>query len=498
MLSSRLAQASIDLYNTLPTHGKPFWRDNGVPEWTILSTISLVCFPQPQDRHTALQDDSEESCRIVPISLGTGVKVLPHARLPPAGDAVHDCHGEILARRGFVRWLIHQAFLVSSTEASENHAATEEEIFVERTASGQFRMKDGVEVWLYVSALPCGDASTMYTAMHQSQEEASQWSDSPRSVNPAPSLSTEVSIPLPTSSPVGPLRGRGIYSHLSSLRTKPGRPDSPPSTSMSCSDKIASWVVLGLQGGLLGSSGLWEKVELDGMVFGGVEVPGRVTNGREEWERRVKGEVERAVYGRVACLSDQVSPENHPRLPKVLFTTLPFPDSKPAIMSLHPTAPEPQPSALSLSYLPWLLLPNGKPSAREILSNGTILSAPWKAPGLVPLRPKGRSRLCKLDTLLAYGSLLRQVHPALDGDWQDKTYWDLKHPSPTSAYQLTKAALRGSLVKVQGEGAWKKLGEVYSTSKWENMEGADPPFAGWLVSGKPFESFTSAGQVVRE
>ncbi|ODO05561.1 hypothetical protein I350_04616 [Cryptococcus amylolentus CBS 6273] len=491
MLPSRLAQASIDLYTALPAHGKPTCRDNGVPEWTILSTISLVC-STGQEQYTTLQDDTEKPPRIVPISLGTGVKVLPHARLPPVGDAVHDCHGEILARRGFIRWLIHQASLVADTGTPVDNAPREE-IFVERNASGQFSLKNGVKVWLYVSALPCGDASTMYTAMHQSQEDASQWSDSlDMPPTPAPSLTSYAPPPLPA--PAGPLRGRGKYSHISSLRTKPGRPDSPPSTSMSCSDKIASWVVLGLQGGLLGASGLWAKIELDGMVLGGVKLPSGADLEPEEWERRVKGEVERAVYERVA---NQVSQKYIPRLPDIQFTSLPFPHSKPYIASLHPTAPEPQPSALSLSHLPWLLLPGGKPSKREILSNGTILSAPWKAPGLEPLRRKGRSRLCKLETLLAYTSLLQRIQPAPPGGWDNATYWDLKHPSPTPAYQLAKSALRGELVKVQGEGAWKALGEMYSTSKSEGSTGPDPPFEGWLVSGKPFESFTMLGEVVQ-
>ncbi|KAG0234664.1 hypothetical protein BGW42_006284 [Actinomortierella wolfii] len=41
-------------------------------------------------------------------------------------------------------------------------------------------------------------------------------------------------------------RGRVDYDCLTALRTKPGRVDSEPTLSMSCSDKMARWTVLGL------------------------------------------------------------------------------------------------------------------------------------------------------------------------------------------------------------------------------------------------------------
>lgn len=93
-LADKVAQTSIDLYNNLRNHGKPTKRPNNVEEWTVLATISLV-FPST----------SEVRC----VSLGTGVKVLPANRLPPLGDAVHDSHAEVLAKRGFVRWMMEEA-----------------------------------------------------------------------------------------------------------------------------------------------------------------------------------------------------------------------------------------------------------------------------------------------------------------------------------------------------------------------------------------------------
>ena len=94
-------------------------------------------------------------------------------------------------------------------------------------------------------------------------------------------------------------------SALSTLRTKPGRIDSPPTTSHSCSDKIALWGSVGVQGALLGS--LVGRVELGILVVGGVA--------REEWER-LGEEVHRAVAGRLG------------RTMGVAFTEMEFEGSK--------------------------------------------------------------------------------------------------------------------------------------------------------------------------
>lgn len=84
-------------------------------------------------------------------------------------------------------------------------------------------------------------------------------------------------------------RGRDNYSLYGVLRTKPGRADSPPTLSMSCSDKIASWNVLGIQGAL--ASKFLGPLCVDDVILGEVE-----QNMRDD----VRVDCERALWGRLA------------------------------------------------------------------------------------------------------------------------------------------------------------------------------------------------------
>lgn len=54
------------------------------------------------------------------------------------------------------------------------------------------------------------------------------------------------------------------YHSVGALRTKPGRGD--PTISMSCTDKIAKWLVLGIQGSLL-SNILDKPIYLNAIVL---------------------------------------------------------------------------------------------------------------------------------------------------------------------------------------------------------------------------------------
>ena len=130
------------------------------------------------------------------------------------------------------------------------------------------------------------------------------------------------------------LRGRNGYESLGALRTKPGRADSIPSICMSCSDKIASWSTLGMQGALL--AGCFDPVWIGHVVVGGVEeVPPEGARLEEGigWRAKIKKELERALYGRLTSL--QGLPfveilfviERSNRTPTIAVSTTPTRDS---------------------------------------------------------------------------------------------------------------------------------------------------------------------------
>ena len=91
---------------------------------------------------------------------------------------------------------------------------------------------------------------------------------------------------FPSLSPTTASRGRDNYSRLGVLRTKPGRADSPPTLCMSCSDKIARWNVLGIQGAL--GSLVLEPIYITEIVIGEVGEEMKEECERAFW-RRLEG-----------------------------------------------------------------------------------------------------------------------------------------------------------------------------------------------------------------
>jgi tRNA-specific adenosine deaminase 1 len=104
-----------------------------------------------------------------------------------------------------------------------------------------------------------------------------------------PEISARMNAVVRPSLPPGvPSRGRDGYARLGVLRTKPGRADAPRVLSMSCSDKIARWSVLGIQGAL--ASYILSPIYIHAIVLGEVDEPMRT---------QIRADCERAFYKRL-------------------------------------------------------------------------------------------------------------------------------------------------------------------------------------------------------
>ncbi|CAF0723465.1 unnamed protein product [Adineta steineri] len=137
------------------------------------------------------------------ISIGTGNGCLAETNLVYADDgtALHDCHAEILARRGLIRYLFEQIKQSKDSKSS---------IFQYNSTINKYELHENITFHMYISSLPCGNASlelsTNSIRYKQGQKEGTILA------------STDTTIKYPIKS---------------------------------CSDKICRWNILGIQGGLL-------------------------------------------------------------------------------------------------------------------------------------------------------------------------------------------------------------------------------------------------------
>ena len=177
------------------------------------------------------------------------MKCLPHAKVKTAkGNILHDSHAEILAIRGFNRWLVDECHdLAKSGFANAQETDTEEKWLrwaqrgKEEEDEPPFELREDVYVHMYCSEAPCGDAS-MELVMRE-QEDDTPWD------RPLPSVGT----------PHGGIEqeagedmlGRGYFDRLGVVRRKPARPDAPITLSKSCSDKLALKQCTGLLSALV-------------------------------------------------------------------------------------------------------------------------------------------------------------------------------------------------------------------------------------------------------
>ena len=299
-LSEAVATAVLSRFNSLPKTGKPT-----AGEYTLLAGFAV----------------SDEATPDVPprvVALGTGTKCLPAASRCSRGEALSDSHAEVLARRALKHFLYDEMERVlegnreevegtdappepivtlSSDDASHNNDKNQK-----TTNHAAFALRPGVNLHMYVTQSPCGDASIFNIHKGQGNTQSSNGdtednddkpNDNPKyALSGVDALNESIENPLkkskraktvgvtnlgigatgakmivtgtdtrngdntydltlnaPTNTPAVDKEHLVTRQELSVCRVKPGR--GALTNCMSCSDKLCRWISCGVQGGLL-------------------------------------------------------------------------------------------------------------------------------------------------------------------------------------------------------------------------------------------------------
>ncbi|XP_063682511.1 double-stranded RNA-specific adenosine deaminase-like isoform X3 [Bolinopsis microptera] len=187
------------------------------------------------------------------VSLGSGNRTVNGDNINFEGKTVNDSHAEITARRGFRRFLWKQLRTVTGKEGK----AMPFDAVLEETPGGKYRLNHKVRVHLFISTAPCGD-SAIFPISEATQSNEHVVAHDPTMENEKQGLLRSKMESgqgtNPTSSSEDPLTIDGIMMGDQRLKT------------MSCSDKVSRWNILGLQGCLL--SEYLEPVYLSSLTLG--------------------------------------------------------------------------------------------------------------------------------------------------------------------------------------------------------------------------------------
>ncbi|KAM3857030.1 double-stranded RNA-specific editase 1-like [Diretmus argenteus] len=182
------------------------------------------------------------------ICVSTGTKCINGEYMSDRGLALNDCHAEIVARRSLIRYLYSQLEHFLSTNKEEHQNS----VFTRCDNTSGFRLKENVQFHLYISTSPCGDARIF------SPHEAGMEDQGDR--HPNRKARGQLRTKIESGEGTIPVRSSNT------IQTWDGVLQGERLLTMSCSDKIARWNVVGFQGSLM--SYFTEPVYFSSIILG--------------------------------------------------------------------------------------------------------------------------------------------------------------------------------------------------------------------------------------